>query len=351
MGDEKGSVNCYKLLFALTGVVVAIVIPWLLPAYWRDILVLFVINVILVMSYRLIVSMGGWSFAHIATMAVGAYTLAFLSSVWLNLSFWLVLPIGGLLAALFAFAISYAVLRTKLFYFFLSTFAAGEALRQCFINFQSLGGFEGFSFIKRPEPLLVISFENTTAFYYLVLVIAAISGLVLHRVDRSRIGRTIRAVGANESLSESLGMHAWAYRAAAFVGGSFFAGIAGVLFCSYNGFAAPTDYNASFMYTLIASAIVGGTGTLLGPILGLFVLTMLRELLRSFHIWVPLFYGMFIIVVLLFVPGGLERLVRSIVSILLSFKKKRTRNNPWRGKIPASEDEPIRGDCEEDQQR
>ena len=103
--------------------VVMIVLPFLLPAYWQDVLVLFTINVILVMSYRLITTMGGWSFAHIAIMGLGAYTMALLTTKYYSLSFWITLPIGGLVSALFAVAISYPVLRTRKFYFFLSTFA------------------------------------------------------------------------------------------------------------------------------------------------------------------------------------------------------------------------------------
>ena len=95
------------------------VLPYCLPPYWQDVLVLFTINALVIMSYRLIVTMGGWSFAHVAIMGLGAYTMAILTTKFFSVSYWIALPVGGLGSALFALIISYPVLRTKLFYFFL----------------------------------------------------------------------------------------------------------------------------------------------------------------------------------------------------------------------------------------
>ena len=98
----------------------------------------------------------------------------------------------------------------------------------------------------------------------------------------------------------------------AFVIGSFFAGVAGVLFANYNGFVTPTDYTAVFMFKIIASAIVGGTRTFAGPILGLLVLTILQEMFRDVYQIVPLIWGVFIIGIMLFMPHGLESQLGSI---------------------------------------
>ena len=159
-----------KLFYASGGAFflgILIVLPFVLPRYLQDALVLFVVNAILVMSYRLITTMGGWSFAHIAMMAIGSYTMAMLTTAYAGISFWLTIPLGGIFAFLVAFAISYPVLRTKQFYFFLSTFAAGEAIRQCFIQFEDvLGGIEGIPFIDPPDPIFGLSFYDTTNYYF-----------------------------------------------------------------------------------------------------------------------------------------------------------------------------------------
>ena len=101
-------------------------------------------------------------------------------------------------------------------------------------------------------------------------------------------------------------MNSWGYKALAFVMGSFFAGIAGALFGNYNGFIAPPDFTSVFMFKIVAACIVGGTSTFAGPILGLSVLTFLEELFRDFHQWVPLFYGVTLVLMLLFLPHGIE---------------------------------------------
>ncbi|MEW5725509.1 MAG: branched-chain amino acid ABC transporter permease, partial [Thermodesulfobacteriota bacterium] len=234
-----------RLAFTWIILLISGVLPFFLPLYWRDVLFLFVINVLVVMSYRLIITMGGWSFSHIAVMGLGGYTLAMLTTKHYHLSFWLAFPLGGIASALFAFIISFAVFRTKGFYFFLSTFAAGEALRQAFIQFRDVfGGLWGIPFIQRPAPFFGFDFQNNSAFYYVILITTILSGFILYRLDQSRIGRTIKALAEDDALCESFGVNTWGYKAAAHVVGSFFAGIAGVLFAGFNGFVAPTDFTS-----------------------------------------------------------------------------------------------------------
>ena len=307
-----------KLFYACAGAFllgILIVLPFVLPRYLQDSLVLFVVNAILVMSYRLITTMGGWSFAHIAMMAIGSYTMAMLTTAYADISFWLTIPLGGIFAFLVALAISYPVLRTKQFYFFLSTFAAGEAIRQSFIQFEDvLGGIEGIPFIDPPEPIFGLSFFDTTNYYFLVLIFAIVCGAIMYAFDKSHVGKTVKAVAANENLSKAAGMNAWRYKALAFCLGSFFAGVAGVFFSNYNGFVAPTDYTTAFMFKIIAAVIVGGSRTFWGPLLGLVVLTIIQELLRDLYQIVPLIWGSIIIMTMLFMPQGLESFVMRVAN-------------------------------------
>jgi branched-chain amino acid transport system permease protein len=290
-----------------------IALPLLLSSYWQSVLVLFAINATLVIGYRLITTMGGWSFAHVAIMGLGAYTTAILTSLEQPCSFWPTFFLGGLIAGAFALLISYPVLRTRHYYFFLSTFAAGEALRQCYIQFSGVtGGTYGISFIPRPSGFLGLDFSNTAHFYYLSLAVAVIVGLGLYRFDLTRIGQTIKAVAANEELSESIGINTWAYRSLAFVMGSVVAGLAGVLFANFNGAINPLDFKAVFMFKVVAAAIIGGVTTFYGPLLGLLYLTALEEIFREFAQWVPLIWGVSAIGVLLFFQGGLESAIHRL---------------------------------------
>lgn len=314
-GQIKGDIlNARPLSGATTSLLVLLAIaalasyPFAVPSFLLNIGVLFLINVILVVSYRLITTMGGWSFAHITMLAVGAYAMA-LAQTKLGLSFWIILPMSGAVAAVVALIISYPILRTRQFYFFLSTFAAGEAIRQSFIQFETVfGGIEGIPFLEPPGAILGIAFGRPTNFYLLALVVVIICCGLMYVFDRSRLGRSVKAVAQNENLSEAVGVNTWAQKALAFCIGSFFAGIAGALFAGYNGFVAPTDYTTVFMFKIIAAVIIGGTRTFWGPILGLVVVTIIQESMRDADQFVPLIWGLIIIFTMLFLPRGLESL-------------------------------------------
>jgi branched-chain amino acid transport system permease protein len=298
----------------LAATVLLIAYPFFVPSYYVGVGILFFINVILVVSYRTITTMGGWSFAHITMLAIGAYALALLQT-WFGLSFWLALPLSGLVAALIALVIAYPVMRTRQFYFFLSSFAAGEAIRQCFIQFKDpFGGIEGIPFLEPPEGFLGISFGNTGNYYLLVLAAAAVCGGILFLFNKSRTGRSIQAMGENENLSSALGLDTWGLKTLAFCVGSFFAGIAGAFYAGYNGFVAPTDYTPQFMFKIIAAVIIGGSRTFWGPILGLIALTLMEEALRNSAQIIPLVWGTTIILTVLFMPQGLEGLFNRMLA-------------------------------------
>lgn len=302
---------------ALAGLMVfLILIPLLARGYWLHVLILLLIDVILVVSFRLVTTMGGWNFAHIAIMGVGGYTSALLTTTYLHWSFWLTLPLGGLVAALVALTISYPCLRTKGFYFFLSTFAAGEAMRQAWMRFDFFGGRHGICPVIHPNPILGIDFVGAVPNYYLVLAVTLLSVFVLYRLDRSRIGATVKAINSDEELCESMGINTWGYKALVFVVAAFFAGIAGVLLTHYNGLVNPDGFTVAYCYKIITATIIGGAAGFVGPIIGLVVMTGLTEIFRDLLEWVPLIYGVFIIGVLMFLPGGLVTLPRRTLPLI-----------------------------------
>jgi branched-chain amino acid transport system permease protein len=275
-------------------------------SYMHGALVLFSLNAILVLSYRTITTMGGWSFAHVAIMGIGAYTVAILTAAPFHLPVLLCVALGGVLSGLVAMGLSWPVLRTRQYYFFLSTFAAGEALRQCYIQFKSItGGNSGIAFIPRPAFIA----EGALPYLWLVLAVFIVLGIAAACFDSSETGIKIRAVGADETLSASLGLNAWGLRATAFTLGSVGAGIAGGLLASYNGIVAPNDFGAALMFKVVASCVVGGTKRAGGPLLGLGFLTLIEESFRGFPVYIPLIWGALVILVTLYAPGGLESLI------------------------------------------
>jgi branched-chain amino acid transport system permease protein len=293
-----------------------IVLPHLLSLSQQEILVFLVINVLLVTSYRLLTLTGEWSLAHVVIMGVGAYGSALVSKqlAWpVPLS----MLVGAAMAALVAFLLSFPLFRMKGFYFLIGSFAAGEIIRLLWKWSELTWLFGGPKGIKLIPPLpnidaLSIDFYSPVNYFYFCLIVVAISLVILYRVERSRIGLTFHAIHWQDKLAESVGVDTFRYRTLAFVVSSFFAGLAGALYAHYVGTVNPNRFSVEEMTYVLIWAIVGGTATFYGPILGVVTLTILNEVvLRALGVdqMRPMFYGVILILFILFLPNGLESLV------------------------------------------
>ncbi len=307
------------LLWALGIILLAaalILLPHLLSLSQQEILVFLVINVLLVTSYRLLTLTGEWSLAHVVIMGVGAYGSALVSKqlAWpVPLS----MLVGAAMAALVAFLLSFPLFRMKGFYFLIGSFAAGEIIRLLWKWSELTWLFGGPKGIKLIPPLpnidaLSIDFYSPVNYFYFCLIVVAISLVILYRVERSRIGLTFHAIHWQDKLAESVGVDTFRYRTLAFVVSSFFAGLAGALYAHYVGTVNPNRFSVEEMTYVLIWAIVGGTATFYGPILGVVTLTILNEVvLRALGVdqMRPMFYGVILILFILFLPNGLESLV------------------------------------------
>jgi len=282
-----------------------IALPFVLGEYNLVILLQVLIWMIVAVSYRLISTTGEWSMAHLVMVGIGAYTSALLTRD-LGYPFWVGAPIGGLAAAAFAAAIAYPLFRMKFIYFFLGSWAIGEAVRLSWQKFMVFGGAKGLAYIPRPS-LGAFTFDTIFSYYYLTLGIAAACLAVLYLIDISRVGKTLRAIRSQDLLCESLGINVSGYKALAFIIGSFFAGIAGAVLGHFVGGFTPTLFAWSGMICTLIWVIVGGLNTFWGPIVGVLILIPFQEQLRiNYHQYMPIFYGVALIVVLLTLPDGLE---------------------------------------------
>ena len=301
-----------------------IVLPHGLSFSQQEVAVLLVINILLVASYRLMTLTGEWSLAHVVIMGVGAYASAILSRRGIGLPVPLSMLLGAATAALVAAVLSFPLFRMKGFYFLIGSFAAGEVIRLIWKRFTNpFGGPTGLKLIP-PLPdldlgFVTVDFFNPESYYYLCLVVVAVSLWILHRIERSRIGLTFHAIHWQDKLAESVGIDIFRYRMLAFVLASFFAGLAGALYAHYIGTVSPNRFEVEHMVYVLIWAIVGGTATFYGPILGVLVLTVLNEVvLRGLGAdeWRPMFYGAILIASVLFLPNGLESLVPRLRGLL-----------------------------------
>jgi len=317
------------LLFWPVLAALLLALPHGLSISQQEILVFLTINVLLVSSYRLLTLTGEWSLGHVVIMGVGAYASALYTK-----QFGVPVPVSMLLgagtAALIAMGLSYPLFRMKGFYFLIGSFAAGEIIRLLWKRFRDpFGGPKGIKGID-PMPDFSIGiwdfdFFEPVSYYYFALIVVGVSLWILWRIERSPVGLTFHAVHWQDKLAEAAGVNERAYRTLAFVIASGFAGLSGALLAHYIGTINPNSFDVEQMVFVLTWAIVGGTATFYGPILGCVALTILNDIvLRSFNemakgTWLafldfdqmrPLIYGLLLICSVLFLPKGLESLVR-----------------------------------------
>jgi branched-chain amino acid transport system permease protein len=335
LGWALGAILLFAALIAL---------PHLLSHSQQEILVLLTINILLVSSYRLLTLTGEWSLAHVVIMGVGAYASALISKQ-LGAPVPVAMLFGACTAALLAFLLSFPLLRMKGFYFLIGSFAAGEIIRLIW-KWSELtwlfGGPKGIKLIPPfptiDLPSLSIDFYDPVNYYYLCLIVVSLSLLVLYRVEHSRIGLTFHAIHWQDKLAQSVGVNTFRYRMLAFVIAAFFAGLAGALYAHYVGTVNPNRFSVEEMVYVLIWAIVGGTATFYGPIIGVTALTVLNEVvLRALNVdqMRPMLYGAILIVSILFLPKGLESLGPKLKGWFAGRKDKRAAERAGKAEQPA----------------
>ncbi len=299
----KNLIICIVILAGL------VALPHFLAYNFQDLLIFLAVNVLVVVSYRLVTLTGEWSLIHVVMMGVGAYASAMLSKM-AGFPFWISMPIAGLTAATIAALLCFPLFRMTQFYFLIGSFAAGEAIRLVWIYFiDPFGGSSGINNLPPPE-LGDIDFYEPIPYFYMTLIIVTISLFILYRIEKSRVGLTLNAVHWKAPLAESVGVDTWKYRSLALIVGSFFVGIAGALKVHYLGVVTPHQFGIGVMVFVLIWVIVGGYASFVGPIIGVVVLTVFDQGLRASGIVdpavQPAVYGAVLIASILFMPEGLE---------------------------------------------
>jgi branched-chain amino acid transport system permease protein len=299
----RGGYLALAILFAVLAAM-----PFVLAEYRLTTLLLMLIWIIVAVSYRLLATTGEYSLGHVVVMGIGAYSSAIMSRN-MGMPFWYSAPLGGVIAAGFAAATARPLFRMRGFYFLLGSFALGEAIRLCFRGFKEpFGGEGGFWYIPTPS-WGSFTFSSTFSYFYLVLGVTAACLSVMYLIDQSRIGKAMVAIHSQDALCESLGINILGYKTLAYITASFFAGIAGALLAHYMTTASPPQFAIGPMLLVLVWVVVGGVNTFWGPIAGVFILYSIQEQLRGFLVeYMPMFYGIILIVMVFALPGGLESL-------------------------------------------
>jgi branched-chain amino acid transport system permease protein len=269
--------------------------------------VLILFSLVLATSFNLIVGyVGEFPLGHMAFLGIGAYAAALLSST-LGAPVWLTIPFGAATAGVFGLAIGAITLRLRGPFFVIITLCFAEVLRLVANNWVGLtNGPMGISGIAKPGWMRAEdALGQKTGFYYLALVLAAIALYLAFRFVYSNIGRAAVAVRENRFVSQSVGISPFYYALVTFVLAAAIAGSAGAFYAHYISFVGPEVFGFGFMATTIIIVLLGGKGTLVGPVVGSIVAVLLEEYLRDFKELQLSIFGAVVVLVVIFMPNGI----------------------------------------------
>ena len=308
-------------------IVAALVWPFFGSRGAVDIATLILIYVLLGLGLNIVVGLAGLlDLGYVGFYAVGAYSYAMLSH-YLGWSFWVCLPIAGLMAATFGFLLGFPVLRLRGDYLAIVTLGFGEIIRLFLRNLTDwTGGPNGISNIPKPE-LFGLTFErraaegmqtfheffgleynsiNKVIFLYLVALLLALLALfVINRLLRMPIGRAWEALREDEIACRALGLNPTVIKLSAFTLGACFAGFAGSFFAARQGLVTPESFTFIESAIILAIVVLGGMGSQLGVILAAIVMILLPELMREFSEYRMLMFGALMVLMMIWRPQGL----------------------------------------------
>jgi branched-chain amino acid transport system permease protein len=285
-------------------------LPWLLTSgYWRGILVLCAMNVLLALSLNLVLGYTGQlNLGQSAFFGIGAYVSTILIKTY-GWNFWLAALAAVGAAGLVGVALAAFAVRLRGHYLAIASLGFAVITYQVLVNWESVTqGVRGIYGILPPVP-------NAVALFYLVAGIGLVVYFLLDNLVRSPVGDTLRAIREDEVSAAALGVNAAVWKAFAFGLGAAIAGLAGCFYPGFVGTLVPDAFGIVESFTMMAMVIVGGMGTMIGPVIGAVVLTFLPELLRGFGELRLMIYGVALTLVVLFMPGG-------IVQAWIAFKNR-----------------------------
>lgn len=254
---------------------------------------------------------GQVSIAHAGFMGIGAYTSAILTMNF-GVPIWVGLIAGGLLATIAGLAIGYPAFRTTGHYFVLTTLAVAVLIVTVFQVWTPVtGGPNGIADIFEPAAVIstggmqLVDFGSTRGYFYLTAAYLLITIIVINNLLNSRIGRALIAVRENHTLAQSQGINTQSAKLLSLGISCFFAGGAGSLYAHYFNFINPGVFGFFVGFEVLVMLIVGGLGSLIGPVVGAVFIKLVPELLREYPEVSELVFGISMLVVVLYFPNGI----------------------------------------------
>ncbi len=296
------------------------VIPFLdIGSYNLHLVSYSLIWVILAQGLNVIQGFTGYvSIAQAGFFGIGAYSSAILS-LNLGISVWLTIPLAIVISGIFGILIGYPALRTQGHYFAIVTMSFTMIIWVFMMSsVKFTGGEEGIPNIPSPSSVFGIDFSLKENYYYLILISVLITILFIYRLMQSRVGRAFITIRENEQLAQAVGISLLKYKMLSFTISAMLGGFAGALYVHYTHFVNPTPFTVDYSLNAILAVILGGSGTIIGPIIGAFIMIFLPEYLRIAEEYRLIIYAVMLILIVFYMPKGITNLIKIAYNKVLS---------------------------------
>jgi len=316
-GQKMNSLLCVLLL------VVLLLLPLIVRGtYYRHILIFTLMYIVLAQAWNLI---GGYvgqiALGNAVFFALGAYTSTLLVMRG-NVTPWVGMWVGGFVAAAVALALGSLFLKLKGHYFAMATIAVGEIMRLWFSNWKFVGGAQGFSLPLKRSSWYYMQWQSKIPYYYIILIIAVLTTLLVRTLDKAKYGSYAKAVNQDEISARSRGVNAFRLKQISFCLCAFITALVGTFYAQYILYISPQSMlllQTSILVAIIP--IVGGVGTVWGPVLGAIFIFPLTEFLRAQLGGQAvglnyIFFGLAVIFVVMVEPLGLYALLQKMKEII-----------------------------------
>ena len=302
-GTRSGKVYL-GMLFLLS--IAPFLFQWTNQPFLLDLLSRGLIIGIAALSLNLILGYGGMiSLGHVAYLGIGAYCVG-IPAYYDIYSGWIHLSLAVVTCALFALITGAVSLRTKGVYFIMITMAFSQMIYFIFLSLEEYGADDGLVIYARSEFPVWINMEGAISLYYWIFGLLILTLFFIHRLVRSRFGRVIIGSKYNDLRMQSLGFNTYGYRLTCYVISAVICGLAGVLLGNFTSFISPEMMSWTRSGELIFMVIIGGTGSLFGPLFGALSFLFLEEALSLITIYWHLIFGGLLIALVLYGKGGID---------------------------------------------
>lgn len=293
----------------------AVAFPFLFSSYQTNIMTTALMYVMLGLGLNIVVGLAGLlDLGYVAFYAVGAYSYALLNYHF-GLGFWAILPVGALLGVLFGILLGFPVLRLRGDYLAIVTLGFGEIIRIILENWNEFSfGPSGIANIPRPGLFgIQMSLNEATIYlYFIMIALCLFTIFVVNRLQDSRIGRAWIALREDEVACQAMGIDKTKTKLTAFALGAMWAGMVGVIFAAKTTFINPASFTFLESAMILSIVVLGRMGSIIGVILGAFILILTPEYLRAFSNYRMLLFGMTMVLMMVFRPQGIVTNVRRI---------------------------------------